>query len=74
MITVIWEHPGITKRELAGKLRLTLPTGNWHLQRLLDDGLLMIVFDGVHNKYRLTNEAADAYKKILTNPATSTLN
>ncbi|HJJ97021.1 MAG TPA: hypothetical protein O0X38_05235 [Methanocorpusculum sp.] len=32
----------------------------------------MIVFDGVHNKYRLTNEAADAYKKILTSRATAT--
>ncbi|MCZ0861943.1 winged helix-turn-helix transcriptional regulator [Methanocorpusculum vombati] len=66
VITAIREHPGITKRELTKKLRLTLPTGNWHLQRLLDDGLLMIIFDGVHNKYQLTNEAADAYKKILT--------
>lgn len=72
VITVIREHPGITKRELAGKLRLTLPTSNWHLQRLLNDGLLMIVFDGVHNKYRLTNEATDAYKKILTGRATAT--
>ena len=72
VITVIWEHPGITKRELAGKLRFTLPTGNWHLQRLLDDRLLMIIYDGVHNTYRLTNEAADAYKKILTGRATAT--
>lgn len=72
VITVIREHPGITKRELAGKLRLTLHTGNWHLQRLLDDGLLMIIFDGVHNKYRLTNEAADAYKKILIDRTNTT--
>ncbi|MDR0981188.1 MAG: winged helix-turn-helix transcriptional regulator [Methanocalculaceae archaeon] len=72
VITAIREHPGITKRELAGKLRLTLATCNWHLGRLLDDGLLMIIFDGVHNKYRLTNEATDAYKKNLTDQATTT--
>ena len=64
VITIIREHPGITKRELAGQLRLSLATGNWHLQRLLDDGLLMIIFDGMHNKYRLTREAADAIETI----------
>lgn len=62
VITLIREQPGITKRELAGHLRLTLTTGNWHLQRLFDDGLLMIVFDGIHNRYWLTNEATAAYK------------
>lgn len=64
VITVIREHPVITKRELAGKFLLILATGNWHLRQFVDDGLLMIISDGIHNRYRLTNEAADTLGKI----------
>lgn len=67
VITVIREHPSITKRELTGKLRIGLTAGNWYLRRFLDEGLLMIVFDGVHNHYQLTNEATAACTKSSPN-------
>ncbi len=70
-ITIILNHPGITKQELAGKLRISRTACNWYLQRFLDDGMIMIVFDGVHNKYRLTNEAETACKKIIPNRTTT---
>ena len=66
VIRIIREHPGITKQELAGKLRISPSSCNWYLRRFRDDGVIMIIFDGVHNHYRLTCEAEAAYKTILT--------
>ena len=66
VIRIIREHPGITKQELAGKLagklRINPSSCNWYLRRFRDDGVIMIIFDGVHNHYRLTSEAEAAYK------------
>ena len=59
----------ITKQELAGKLRINPSSCNWYLRRFRDDGVIMIIFDGVHNHYRLTSEAEAAYKTILTDQA-----
>ena len=69
VIRIIREHPGITKQELAGKLRISPSSCNWYLRRFRDDGVIMIIFDGVHNHYRLTSEAEAAYKTILTDQA-----
>ena len=69
VIRIIREHPGITKQELAGKLRINPSSCNWYLRRFRDDGVIMIIFDGVHNHYRLTSEAEAAYKSILTDQA-----
>ena len=57
VIRIIREHPGITKQELAGKLRISPSSCNWYLRRFRDE---------VHNHYRLTCEAEAAYKTILT--------
>ena len=69
VIRIIREHPGITKQELAGELRISPSSCNWYLRRFRDDGVIMIIFDGVHNHYRLTSEAEAAYKTILTDQA-----
>ncbi|HJK46477.1 MAG TPA: winged helix-turn-helix domain-containing protein, partial [Methanocorpusculum sp.] len=69
VIRIIREHPGITKQELAGELRISPSSCNWYLRRFRDDGVIMIIFDGGHNHYRLTSEAETAYKTILTDQA-----
>ena len=61
VIRIIREHPGITKQSPS--------SCNWYLRRFRDDGVIMIIFDGVHNHYRLTSEAEAAYKTILTDQA-----
>lgn len=72
VLTVIWEHPGITKRELTDHLRLTRTTCDWYLQRFLDEGLISKFFDGMCNHYQLTDEASDACKKNFAERAKTT--
>ena len=55
--------------EKSKKLRISPSSCNWYLRRFRDDGVIMIIFDGVHNHYRLTSEAEAAYKSILTDQA-----
>ncbi|MCZ0860995.1 hypothetical protein O0S10_07120 [Methanocorpusculum sp. MG] len=64
-VVALWNHSGCTKQELAELLHLTPNDIDWYLRRFLEDGLIMIVSDGSRNSYRLTDEAADACRKIV---------
>ena len=63
-LTAIRQHPGITRRELAGLLQLSPAACDWYLQRFLEEDLLITISDGIHTRCRLTREAENACRSI----------
>jgi predicted transcriptional regulator len=59
ILTIILNQPGISNKEIAGKLRLERSTVYWHLKQLCKENIVVRRWDGRHMNYFLLPEVED---------------
>jgi predicted transcriptional regulator len=64
ILALILDGPGVTQAEVADATGLSRPVAAWHLQRLVDDGLVESDRDGRTVCYSLTSETRAVFQGL----------
>ncbi|MDR0981540.1 MAG: winged helix-turn-helix transcriptional regulator [Methanocalculaceae archaeon] len=66
IIQNLFEHPGITRTQLAADLHLSPTTTSWRMKRFAKQNLIISQNHGKERVYELTPETTENYRKIRT--------
>lgn len=56
ILEIVDNNPGITRKEIAGRIELSGPSITWHMERLEKSGLIEVVKDGRLTRYYINSD------------------
>ncbi len=63
---MLYQHPGLTRQEIADALAITGPSVTRQMGNLIEDGVVENRFPGRSNHYYLTAETAQTIDRLTT--------
>jgi predicted transcriptional regulator len=71
VLLAILRSPGITNQDLSERFGIEKSSVHWHIDRLLEDGIILILQDGRHKQYYMKDDAKDILLKLTGNGLTT---
>jgi DNA-binding transcriptional ArsR family regulator len=65
LLWLIYNHPGLTRQQIADSLGISGPSVTRHMDHLTEDQVVDISFPGRSNHYYLTKEAISAIERLI---------